>query len=300
MASPQLSIEQVQTYLRKLVRREAVDRIVSIGTWVLTLVVVALATATGVQVINTYFATKAEKLRLQNEITSLAQSDKSNVTKDKKPDYSVIVQKNVFGPLGPKNPVSNNAKPQTKLPLILIGVFLEQGESPYAIIEDDKKKVQDVFMVNDMVFGESKLVAVHSDRVELNRAGQIEVLALDDAPDARGGGGSTGAAGEDIVVNEQELNEALANLPLLLTQARAVPYFKDGKAVGLRLFAIKGGSLYEKVGLQNGDILKSINGSSLSDITQAMKLFETLKAERSIEVVLERNREEKGMRYQIK
>jgi general secretion pathway protein C len=68
----------------------------------------------------------------------------------------------------------------------------------------------------------------------------------------------------------------------------------------LRLFAIKTGSLYEKVGLRNGDILKSINGNSLGDISQALKLFEKLKEERSITLLLERAKKEREFRYTIR
>ena len=87
---------------------------------------------------------------------------------------------------------------------------------------------------------------------------------------------------------------------MLLTQARAVPYFRDGRAAGLRLFAVKSGSLYEKLGLKNGDILKTINGSSLADLSQAMQLFEKLKSERSIGITLERNSEDKEFKYEIR
>ena len=87
---------------------------------------------------------------------------------------------------------------------------------------------------------------------------------------------------------------------MLLTQARAVPYFKDGQSVGLRLFAIKTGSLFSEIGLKNGDILKDINGSSLADITQAIKLFEQLKQERSINLKLERGKQEVVYNYEIK
>jgi general secretion pathway protein C len=151
-----------------------------------------------------------------------------------------------------------------------------------------------------MVFGEAKVVGIFADRVELNRNGQIEILTLDDAPDFSGASSGSDVASTEISVDGAELDVALQNLPLLLTQARAVPYFKDGKAVGLRMFSIKAGSLYEKVGLQNGDILKTINGNSLSDMSQAMRLFEMLKQEKSLSVSLERNREEKEFKYQIK
>ena len=68
----------------------------------------------------------------------------------------------------------------------------------------------------------------------------------------------------------------------------------------MRLFAIKSASLFEKIGLKNGDILKSLNGNSLGDLSQAMQLFEKLKTERSISLMLERNREEKEFKYTIR
>jgi general secretion pathway protein C len=120
--------------------------------------------------------------------------------------------------------------------------------------------------------------------------------------DELGGGPSPSNApdGDEFVVEEAELDKGLENLPLLLTQARAVPYFKDGRSIGLRLFAIKTGSLYEKVGLKNGDILKTINGNNLGDISQALKLFEQLKQERSISLVLEREKQDREFKYTIR
>jgi len=170
----------------------------------------------------------------------------------------------------------------------------------YAIIEDTKKTEQDVFSSGDSVFGEASVVEVLSEKVTLKRDdGEIITLILDDSASSSSAGSSAPSV-ESMVVNKAELDEALSNLPLLLTQARAVPYFKDGKSVGLRLFAIKSGSMFETIGLKNGDILKSINGTSLADITQAVKLFEELRNERSISVQVERNREDKEFQYQIR
>jgi general secretion pathway protein C len=190
------------------------------------------------------------------------------------------------------------------MPLALIGVFLTEGETPSAIIEDEKKKTQDVFVLGEMVFGEAKLVSVLPDRVEIERFGAREVLAMDETADTATAtdfkDGVAMVSDTEYIVQEQELDKNLENLPLLLTQARAVPYFKDGQSVGLRLFAVKPGSLFERIGLKNGDILKSINGNTLGDLSQAIKLFETLKQEKSITVSMERDRTEKEVRYQIR
>lgn len=220
-------------------------------------------------------------------------------------DYSSIVSKNVFGTLVPASvarPTAAPVKPVAVTKLNLIGTFVAAGEAPFAIIEDDKKKVQDVFMLKESIFDQATLKSIFADKVEIERNGQIETLVIDDAPARSADGGSNAVAteGDTVVVDEAEVDRALENLPLLLTQARAVPYFKEGRSVGLRMFAIKSGSLFEKIGLKNGDILKSINGNSLGDITQAMKLFETLKQERNIGVLVERDRQDHEFKYQIR
>ncbi len=217
-------------------------------------------------------------------------------------DWKVISQCSVFGPLGkPAAPTQSNLPPPSPLSLTLVGTFVTGGQEPYAIIEDKKKQNQDMFLLGQSIFDQATLKQIYQDRVEIERLGKIEILKLDEF----GGGdssapGGISAQGDDYVVDEAELDKGLENLPLLLTQARAVPYFKDGRSIGLRLFAIKSGSLYEKIGLKNGDILKAINGNSLADITQALKLFEQLKQERSINLVLERDKQDREFKYTIR
>ncbi|MCB0355071.1 MAG: hypothetical protein KDD64_16175, partial [Bdellovibrionales bacterium] len=188
--------------------------------------------------------------------------------------------------------------PITTLPLELIGTFVSDTARSYAIIENKKSSSQEIFTIGETVFEEAKLTRISNNQVEILRNGQKEILVIDET--AAEGGATTAGADEVFELDEGELNQALDNLPLLLTQARAVPYFKDGKAIGLRLFAIKTGSLYEKIGLKNGDILKTINGKNLGDISEAMKLFENLRKERSLTLVLERNRKESTFAYSIR
>jgi general secretion pathway protein C len=218
-------------------------------------------------------------------------------------EITLIAKSTVFGTLGRMQVQAPKPTPppQTPLSLTLIGTFITKGEEPYAIIEDKKKQSQDIFALNQLIFGQATLKQIHQDHVEIERDGKLEILKLDDLgspPPAGSGVASVGA--DEFIVEEAELDKGLENLPLLLTQARAVPYFKEGRSVGLRLFAIKNGSLYEKIGLKNGDILKAINGNNLGDISQALKLFEQLKQERSINLVLEREKQDREFKYTIR
>ncbi|MDZ4785108.1 MAG: type II secretion system protein N [bacterium] len=221
-------------------------------------------------------------------------------------NFDEIVRKGIFGAIALTPPPKVDIldlKPISKLPMILAGTYVIDGQPSFAIIENSKSKEQDAFTVGDQVFSEAKLIKIFPDRVEIERLGQIETLLLDEGigkPTSPGPGGVATIGENEFIIDNGELNKALENLPLLLQQARAVPYFKNGQSVGLRLFAIKPDSLYTKIGLKNGDIMMSINGKSLADLSEAIKLFETLKEERSFTLALERNRETREFKYEVR
>jgi general secretion pathway protein C len=288
--------------LARAMRRQNIARLVRIVQlicWtVLTVALLALIIIPLMDLLTRLNLTRA----LDSRISSLGAQDAAGSASSLNPaqNWDVLLERKPFGTLGRVAAVapSKPTPPPSPLMLSLIGTFITQGQEPYAIIEDKKKNTQDMFLLEQSVFEQATLKKIYQDRVEIERNGKLEVLKLDDIGGSGAGVVSSGA--DDFVIEEAELDKGLENLPLLLTQARAVPYFKDGRSIGLRLFAIKTGSLYEKVGLKNGDILKTINGNNLGDISQALKLFEQLKQERSITLILERDRQDKEFKYTIR
>lgn len=216
--------------------------------------------------------------------------------------YKVILKQNLFGYQGDAGSRIKAPAPVTKLKLRLVATEPGPGVTPFAIIEDTTKNQQEVFDLNEMVFNQAKLVAVQAESVRVEHAGQIETLVLEEGSKRSSSGieASERDGVQEYTVSETELSEQLADLPRLLSQARAVPYFKNGVSVGMRLFAIRPESLYEKIGLKNGDILKEINDASIADPAQAIRLFEELRNERSISLKLERNGVDQTLNYQIR
>lgn len=229
--------------------------------------------------------------------TQPQQEDKSKTNPIE--SYNVVVNRDIFGRKKAANPQTTAQKP-ADIKLRLVGTNVGQGTKPFAIIEDTAKSEQDVFDVNSIVFGQPKLVEVARDSVKLDYSGRIVKLVLEDkAPSGGETGSSNSNDGTDFTVPEEELTQELANLPKLLSEARAVPYFRNGQSIGMRLFAIRKDSMYEKLGLENGDIIKAVNDNNLSDPSQALKIFEQLKNERSINLVLERAGADKTLHYSI-
>lgn len=84
----------------------------------------------------------------------------------------------------------------------------------------------------------------------------------------------------DRVVNQ--------DLGKILMDATAEPYMENGQIAGFRLYQITEGSIYEKGGFQNEDIITSINGTPLRNVAAAIALLKSLKGENNISVTLQR------------
>lgn len=100
-----------------------------------------------------------------------------------------------------------------------------------------------------------------------------------------------------------QIDQALSNLNELFTQARMVPNFvdKDGQRVvdGFRVFQIKPGGIFQKLGIYNGDILRSINGVQMDNVERAFELLQQLRFENRFEIEILRGQQNVNMRYQI-
>jgi general secretion pathway protein C len=296
--------------IEKLLREDSLERIRVRGKRILLLACFLLIGLLSWVLMQGWMSLSTESVKLGNDIEQQLASSKVQKSLSDRPktDYSSIKTDLLFGkveaPVAAVNVGSVPAPKVSTVALTLIGVYVSDDPTDsYAIIENNKDKEQEVFERGQSVFAAAKLLRIFTDKVEIDRNGTIEVLALEEGGTggpSSGSGASSDGTEELIKVDETELTQQLENLPLLLTQARAVPYFKDGKAVGLRLFAIKRDSLYEKVGLKNGDILVDINGESLADITQAAKIFEKLKTDRELSLKLERSRQNKVLKYEIR
>lgn len=70
--------------------------------------------------------------------------------------------------------------------------------------------------------------------------------------------------------------------------------------VGFRLTRIDPGSLYETVGLREGDLLKSINGRPVRDPADLKELPGILERDKKVEIKVERGTRRVTLRYAIK
>lgn len=97
-----------------------------------------------------------------------------------------------------------------------------------------------------------------------------------------------------------DIDNVLSNLSSVATQARIVPSFQNGKPNGFKLFSIRPGSLYSKIGIQNGDVIQKINGYEMNDPAKAFDIYSKLKDSPAITVDLVRRGKTQTMTYNIR
>lgn len=233
--------------------------------------------------------------------------------------YTSIVERNIFG-VNPAGSIASQPGggvvapvPLPPLRIRLIGTVVGERDDSLAVIEDLATSQQSLFRLQDFVQGEARLVAISRNEVVIQRRGAQETFYVEEGPasavnkPAQSRVASQRSAlrptrpSNNRILDKREVEAALGNLPLLLTKARVVPNLgPDGKNNGFRIVSISPSSFYEKIGLQNGDILQRINGIDVRDPATFMQIFTQLKTESSISLDLLRNNRKESFTYEIR
>jgi general secretion pathway protein C len=182
----------------------------------------------------------------------------------------------------------------------------DQTPTVYSINESTNRVADDIHVID---IRERAVVVRRRDHFELchcegdQAAGTTAVAMATPPPAAAGDGGGPGVtmvSETQYTVERSEVDGALANLSEVATQARIVPSFKNGKPNGFKLFSIKPGSIYSKIGLKNGDVLHKINGYEINSPDKALEIYQKLKDASSVSIELERRGQMKNMGYTIR
>jgi general secretion pathway protein C len=83
------------------------------------------------------------------------------------------------------------------------------------------------------------------------------------------------------------------------SSARIVPVFGEERMVGFKVFAIRPGSLFDRLGLRNGDTLRSINGRALTSPDRALEIYSQVKPADHVELAIQRRGRDLTLRYEI-
>lgn len=100
-------------------------------------------------------------------------------------------------------------------------------------------------------------------------------------------------------VNRSLVDKLLQNQGELMRSARVVPHEENGRVVGVKLYGIRKSSLFGKLGLQNGDMLRTINGFDMGSPDSALEAYAKLRSASNLSVALVRRGNAVTMDYNI-
>ena len=83
---------------------------------------------------------------------------------------------------------------------------------------------------------------------------------------------ATGA--DQYTIRRGLLDRLLADPMAVAKSARIVPAFTAGMPAGFKLYAIRAGSLFAALGLQNGDTVVTINGFDLASPDKSLEVYQ--------------------------
>jgi len=179
--------------------------------------------------------------------------------------------------------LSPDSIPLTSLNLVLTGVMVG-GTNNFAFISINGSN-ETAFGIGDEILSGASLHAVYPDRAVLRRGGALESLVLKETVTLAEGSivtspqyrsdtpplSSIRSSGNSYTVARNTLTQQMQK-PEFLSQALMVPNAGGGFLVR----EIQPGSVYEKLGVRTGDVIRSVNGQPINNMEEVMKLYQQL------------------------
>ncbi|HVA80111.1 MAG TPA: type II secretion system protein N [Candidatus Binataceae bacterium] len=244
--------------------------------------------------------------------------------------YDSIVKRDVFN-LAPLANQPDQALTAIDLHLKLLGTSAAVKHGPSAIIEDQSGN-QSLYHIGDDIPDAGRVVSIEKNRAIIEHGGQH--VPLDIPSDEMPGGVQAPAAPvirpafrglgplhlspnlrakgpmPDIDVEDEGPNKyglkrtdvrvALAHSIDLATQIKATPSMDGSQQNGYQLTDIESGSLFDDLGLEDGDVLTQINGRPINNPSVAAGMLATLQMRPSIDVSVIRDGHTVDLHYDIR
>ncbi|WP_373498074.1 type II secretion system protein GspC [Desulfococcus sp.] len=290
-------------------------------TVIINLVFMTMVVYLGVNIFYKGVASKMDVIQIQRSQTA---PEPWQASAPARPigDYDAIGKRNIFKTADPAASGSAETKPpadvselkETELNLKLWGTVSGEGEKTYAVIEDQQKRIQNLYRENDSIMG-ATVKRIMREKVVLTVGGKDEVLAMEktgsgELPAGRSlpapslpfppvSGDATEDSQQRLSLSRQTVNEAMGDINGLMDQAKIRPHFRNGKPDGLTISRIRRDSIFSQLGLRSGDIITGVDGQAIESVDDALKFYNQLKSSSNVNLQIRRRGMPKQIEYTI-
>ncbi|MBI5665174.1 MAG: hypothetical protein HZC49_08850 [Nitrospirae bacterium] len=242
-----------------------------------------------------------------------------NTNKNDLMQYSTILEKNPFGRPMKLNPIEVKQEAEKSVGalsnLILIGTVTGPESVSFAIFEDKSQpNVQEIFGYGQRVFNFGVLTKITMTSVDIVQDSQTFTLTFPSEeavtetntrsasppPEVPQTSFAKKVGEQDYILDSRRVQKSLENPEQIMTDARLLPNFVDGKQAGFKVSEVIPDGLYGSLGIKNGDVLLRINGLEISNPEVAIQAMSALKGMNRVSLDLVRNGKNMSMNYQIR
>jgi len=247
-----------------------------------------------------------------------------NAVESPRKPASSIAKLNLFGDVQQSNVVVAAEAPETRLNLELQGVFIATVTADSTAIVAERGKDGELFSIGDRLPGNAVLEAVLNDHILLKRGGQIEKLMFSDSNIRQQFSANETASPEPTVefnnpasrlsqirqriADRQrtprtavaqpganlknfinEYRDRLESDPAGLLSELGVSAVSEGEASGYRISDELPSQKMLQAGLQEGDMILSVNGTPVGDVRSDSALIDQAMEQRRVRVEIQRD-----------
>jgi general secretion pathway protein C len=206
---------------------------------------------------------------------------------------------------------------RSDLKVVLLATLVADPEAhSSALIAEEKGSGAMGYGIGDELLGEAKVLRIEPRKVYIQRSdGTVEYLSMDggtyqkekpaageDSPKGEEEEGDVKKEGPNkFVIDRATVEKVMANPEELYSQIRAVPHKgPNGEVDGYRLSGIRRRSLFNKLGIKNGDIVHSVNGQPLTSMQSAMEAYNSMGSGSNFNFEVTRRNEKQTFEYEIR
>lgn len=222
-------------------------------------------------------------------------------------DYEIITGRNLFRTTL-KTVAGNESEglfdsDQKAMDLDLKGTVACDASFGFAVIEEAGKK-QKLYRLGDKI-GSYKLEKITRNSATLKSGDRSINLKIKETLQGsllpnRPAGQTGGMPGVPrLNLSKREVNENLSNLGTVMNQAVVRPFMVRGAQEGYLISNIAHNSLYEKIGLQNGDIIVDINNNQMQSANDVLQMLNAMQSGGSINLNIKRRGKNETINYSI-
>ena len=227
---------------------------------------------------------------------------KDNFQPDQLQDYEIITGRNLF--LSTLKALSDKQSEgrlfdsdQKTTDFDLKGTVACNSSFGFVFIEERDSHKQKLYRLGDNI-GSAKLIKITRNTATLSSGGReitlkvkatLEGPLLPNSPDS--------ATSKSMTLSKKTVNENLSDLRSLMNQAVVRPYLNKGVQEGLIISNIATNSLYEKMGLQNGDIIIDVNNKHMRSADNLLQTVNLIQSGGNIGVNFKRNGKIENINY---